>query len=165
MDEKLKVTDKRMFNAEGELRDEFRDAAGEMPVAETGSGPSRAEAQAPVLDQPVAPSGETEAVPEPEPPAVADPESPVFGAAEVGELPKPGVMDLIGMLAQPIPMFLGDAPLPDGGSAENLEVARYHIDLLELLKNKTQGNLGSQEEQLLADLLYRLRMRYVEKVG
>ena len=69
------------------------------------------------------------------------------------------------MLAQPVPMFLGDAPLPDGGSAENLELARYHIDLLELLQTKTKGNLEAQEDKLLADLLYQLRMRYVEKAG
>lgn len=165
MDEKLKVTDKRMFDADGELRDEFREAATDKPAAQTGPSPSPAEARTPVPDEPLAPAGETEAAREPEPPLAADRKQSGFGTPEAAELPKPGVMDLIGMLAQPIPMFLGDAPLPDGGSAENLEVARYHIDLLELLQAKTHGNLASQEEQLLADLLYRLRMRYVEKVG
>ena len=62
-------------------------------------------------------------------------------------------------------IYLGDAKLPDGESAENLDMARLHIDLLEVLKNKTAGNLTAQEHTLLEDLLYQLRLRYVQKRG
>ena len=49
--------------------------------------------------------------------------------------------------------------------AENLEMARLHIDLLEVLRQKTAGNLTAQEAAILEDLIYRLRMRYVQKRG
>jgi hypothetical protein len=40
--------------------------------------------------------------------------------------------------------------------------ARFHIDMLEMLQTKTQGNLTDQEKRLLDSLLFDLRMRYVE---
>ena len=40
--------------------------------------------------------------------------------------------------------------------------ARQTIDTLELLQEKTRGNLDAEEERLLEGLLYELRMRYVE---
>ena len=67
------------------------------------------------------------------------------------------------MLAEPVPIYLGDMELPDGQSAENLEMARLHIDLLEVLGQKTAGNLSAQEKAFLDDLLYRMRVRYVQK--
>jgi hypothetical protein len=82
-----------------------------------------------------------------------------------GVLPDPGFADLVSILAEPIALFLGDAPLPDGKSAENLDLARFHIDLLEILKRKTESNLSQEESAVLDDLLYRLRMRYVQKTG
>ena len=69
------------------------------------------------------------------------------------------------ILAEPIALFLGDVPLPDGESAENLNLARFHIDLLDVLKRKTESNLSQEESTVPDDLLYRLRMRYVQKSG
>jgi hypothetical protein len=69
------------------------------------------------------------------------------------------------MLAEPVPIYLGDARLPDGQVATNLELARLYIDLLEILRQKTAGNLDAQERAFLEDLLYRLRVRYVQKMG
>ena len=69
------------------------------------------------------------------------------------------------VLAQPIAVYLGDAKLPDGETMENLDLARLHIDLLSVLEEKTRGNLTSQESNFLSDLLYQLRLRYVEKRG
>ena len=56
-----------------------------------------------------------------------------------------------------------DMELPNGQSAENLEMARLHIDLLDVLRQKTLGNLSAQENAFLEDLLYRMRVRYVQK--
>ena len=67
------------------------------------------------------------------------------------------------MLAEPVPIYLGDMDLPDGQSAENLEMAGLHIDLLEVLRQKTAGNLSAEEKDFLEDLLYRVRVRYVQK--
>ena len=44
-------------------------------------------------------------------------------------------------------------------------MARLHIDLLDVLRQKTAGNLTAQESAFLEDLLYRLRVRYVQKRG
>jgi len=61
-------------------------------------------------------------------------------------------------------MHLGEAPDPDtGGLAKNLLLARQTIDLIALLEEKTKGNLPGDEERLLAQILFDLRMRYVEQ--
>ena len=44
----------------------------------------------------------------------------------------------------------------------NLVLAQQTIDTLEMLSEKTQGNLGDQEAKLIESLLYELRMRFVE---
>lgn len=59
-------------------------------------------------------------------------------------------------------VHLGDAPSPDGASGNNLVLARQDIDLLGLLQEKTRGNLTGDEERLLDQALYDLRMRYLE---
>jgi len=45
---------------------------------------------------------------------------------------------------------------------KNLALAQQTIDTLEMLSEKTQGNLGSEEAKLIESLLYELRMRFVE---
>lgn len=60
-------------------------------------------------------------------------------------------------------MHLGDAPNPtDGRVEQNLTMARQTIDLLGLLELKTQGNLTGDEERVLEQALYELRLRFVE---
>lgn len=61
-------------------------------------------------------------------------------------------------------MHLGEAPHPDTNKVEaNLPLAKQNIDLLGLLEEKTKGNLTGDEERLLAQVLFDLRMRYVER--
>jgi len=45
----------------------------------------------------------------------------------------------------------------------NLSLAKQNIDLLELMQTKTKGNRSSEEEKLLEQLLFELRLRFVEK--
>ena len=45
---------------------------------------------------------------------------------------------------------------------KNLPAARQQIELLELLEYKTQGNLTPEEKNLLGQVLYELKVRYVE---
>jgi len=47
----------------------------------------------------------------------------------------------------------------------NLAQAKYLIDLLGVLEEKTKGNLSVDEDKLLKDALYQLRMRYLTKSG
>ncbi|MCB1009956.1 MAG: DUF1844 domain-containing protein [Acidobacteria bacterium] len=164
----IKVTDKRMFTPDGRLREEFEAEVSE--AAEATETPEATSSPAPE------PSPRPE--PEPEPDAVpAEDSVPSFADGELGggpslELPgtpsalgAPSFYDLVGALAEPASIYLGDVPLPDGASAENLEAARFHIDLLDLLRKRTAGNLAAQELAVLEDVLYRLRVRYVQKRG
>jgi len=60
-------------------------------------------------------------------------------------------------------MNLGEAAHPETSSVEvNLPLAKQTIDLLGLLEEKTKGNLSGEEEGLLSQVLFDLRMRYVE---
>lgn len=59
---------------------------------------------------------------------------------------------------------LGTMPNPaTKKEEENLNQAKLIIDTLTMLKEKTKGNLGKEEEELLENLLYELRMVYVSK--
>ena len=59
---------------------------------------------------------------------------------------------------------LGDVPDPATGlKTPDLATARYLIDTLSLLTEKTKGNLSPDEENLLGGLLYELQMKFVEK--
>src|SRR6185436_9689176 len=153
-EKQIKVTDKRMFTPEGDLREEYRflteksTAAAELPPAEAAASQAPAAASA----APAPPPAAEEAV---EPPPLDLPETPPgYG---------PTFYDLVSMLAEPIPLYLGDMDLPNGQVVENLEMARLHIDLLDVLRQKTLGNLTAQEAAFLEDLLYRARVRYVQK--
>lgn len=67
-------------------------------------------------------------------------------------------------LAHTTAVHLGDIPDPASGqpSQPNLPAAHQMIDILSLLEQKTRGNLTAEERQLLEQLLYELRLRYVE---
>ena len=60
-------------------------------------------------------------------------------------------------------MHLGEVERPGSGAIEkNLPMAKHSIDILSMLEGKTRGNLSSAEAQLLENLLFDLRLRYVE---
>ena len=60
-------------------------------------------------------------------------------------------------------MSLGLAPNPQTNKTNiNLDVARFNIDLLEMLHNKTKGNLVKEEEDFMKRALADLKMKYVE---
>lgn len=61
-------------------------------------------------------------------------------------------------------MGLGMNPINPTEKAEvNLEIAKQNIDLLELMQIKTKGNRTPDEDRLLENILFELRLRYVEK--
>ena len=157
----IKVTDKRMFTADGELREEYRD------LAEAAAAPAG-------LDE--APAGEPEPAPVRESPIAATPDQPPAGEPESpprlalphlgpGAAGTPQFFDLVAALAEPASLYLGDVTLPDGQVAEDLEMARFHIDLLGVLAEKTVARLNAEEARFLDEVLYRLRLRYVQKRG
>ncbi len=61
--------------------------------------------------------------------------------------------------------MIGLGLTPDPASkqtAKNLEMAKQNIDILELLKNKTKGNLTPEETHMIEALLTEVRLRFVE---
>lgn len=101
--------------------------------------------------------------------AAAPDEAPPGAGGETGAPPLPPVdftsfalslgtsaLYHLGLVANPA------AEDADARSEPNLPVARHTIDTLELLQQKTQGNLSEQEAALLSELLSELRLRFVE---
>ena len=50
-------------------------------------------------------------------------------------------------------------------TVKNLPLAKQTIDLIGMLKEKTKGNLTSDEEKLMENILYDLKLMYVKAVG
>jgi hypothetical protein len=163
-----------MFTPDGALREEYSHLADAPPHADEAAPAPRAEpapppAGAPPQPEPAgrpagagpgtpqAPAAGRPAPPDLEPPDLEPPDPSHPGA--------PGFFDLVAMIAESAAVYLGEARLPDGSSAEDLELARLHVDLLDVLRRKTAGNLTQQESAALDDVLYRLRVRYVQKRG
>ena len=87
------------------------------------------------------------------------------GEGAPAELPGIDFATFILSLAHSALVHMGDAPDPSGASPLNVELARQTIDLLSMLEEKTRGNLSGQEERLLSQWLYDLRVRFVEVAG
>lgn len=67
-------------------------------------------------------------------------------------------------LAMQATIALGDAQNPaDGKKEESLPQAKFLIDTLGMLQEKTKNNLAAEENSMLEGILYELRMRYVQK--
>lgn len=138
---RIKVTDRRMFTADGELRDTFKT---ETPAKEPGTPEPEAKTAAP---EPVAAPAE--------PPArEPEPEEPLDSGATF--------QDLVGLLAQSASVYLAQASQQIENRAEMMEMARMHVDLLTIVQRKSRGNLDAAEEALLENALYQLRMAFVQ---
>lgn len=185
---KIKVHDKRMFTPDGRLREEYsflEDASSEPAhPADTPEAPQRPPQESPE-PEPQRPPDEPRP-PEPQRPPdrpaeperrepdrdPRDPESPQRPPVEIPPDAHPGggpsFLDLVAVLAEPASIYLqrfqeGPADVPETG--QYLELARLHIDLLDVLKTKTAGRLTVQESNVLEDALYQLRMAYVQLRG
>ena len=85
---------------------------------------------------------------------------------ERGPLPQGNFAALISMLATQALFALG--LLHVKGQEErkpDLELAKYNIDMLEILEEKTKGNLTEEEQAVLSTTLSELRMGYVKVAG
>jgi hypothetical protein len=80
------------------------------------------------------------------------------------EIPEPDFLSFITSLALQASIALGNIPNPlTNQKEEDIKQARFLIDTLALLKEKTKGNLSSEEANLLDNLLYELRMQYINR--
>jgi hypothetical protein len=81
-----------------------------------------------------------------------------------GSMPQVDWSTFIISLSSSILTHLGEVPDPETGQTGiNLELARHSINILELLEDKTTGNLTAEEERQLKDILFELRIKYVQK--
>jgi hypothetical protein len=79
------------------------------------------------------------------------------------ELPAIDFLTFVVSMSHSVLLHLGDAPDPATGTREkHLPLARQTIDLLAMLQEKTRGNLSGDEERVLSQAVYDLRMRFVE---
>lgn len=143
-----------MFTPDGKLREDYVEPEESAPAVEPAAAPAAGPPAEAAAGFDLAQGGGSAAA---SAPPLELPGSP----AGLG----PTFLDLVGVLTEPVPFYLGDAALPDGQTMENLDAARLHIDLLDVLRQRTAGNLTAQEQAVLEDLLYRLRVRYVQKRG
>jgi hypothetical protein len=80
------------------------------------------------------------------------------------EMPEPTFADLVGLLSTQAMMFLGLIPNPATQKPETqLSTARYFIDMLSILEDKTAGQLTKEESYILDDALHSLRMTYMQR--
>ena len=81
------------------------------------------------------------------------------------ELPSVNFPTFIISLSTQALMHLGEIDNPVTGQVEkDVAVAKQTIDIIAMLSEKSKGNLDDTEEQLLKEVLYNLRMKYVEAV-
>src|SRR5580658_953874 len=177
----FKVSDKRLFTADGELRSDSVEEQIEPPIAATSAPTMAATATAPagVSEMPaVAPAPLTTA-PEsdiPEPPSVSE-QQVQHDAYKQSSRDLDAQVELSGHSAKELEMSferfmaslymtammqLGLMHEQGGQPGVDLIGARQTIDTLGMIAEKTKGNLTPREQGFLQNCLYELRMAYVE---
>ena len=110
-----------------------------------------------------------------EPEKVEKPEKGAPGAAKAEEepqkdeqptpLPEVNFSSLIFSLSSSALFHLGEAPDPSTGEKKkDLPLAKHTIDIIAMLKEKTQGNLADDEKKFIEIVLSDLQLRYVSAV-
>ncbi len=87
------------------------------------------------------------------------------GPGRAAEFPRVDFSTFVLSLGTSALYHLGVVAHPETGrklDPPELALARNTIDTLEMLEEKTRGNLDAQERELVGGLLYELRMRFVE---
>ncbi len=142
-DKPIRVVDRRMFTSDGQLRPGYEPEEPPAPPKAPEPPPPP-----PAASGPSSPAGET-------------PPSEPAGDRAVSQ----AFMGLVSFLASNVYAALGIDPMT-GERLPRREpaAARQMIDWLGVLEQKTRGNLSFEESDLLAKVLYELRLAYVEAV-
>ena len=156
----FKVTDRRLFNADGSPRDLPPEEKTEPQPART---PETAAAAPAVEEAPPAPEPEVAASSQQEAPPSEDEISP----EEFPDARDPAsFINFLMVLAQNAASSLGMVENPVSRQREvDLDAGKQWIDVLGMLQKKTTGNLTTQEQRMLEGLLADLRMQYVSLVN
>ena len=79
------------------------------------------------------------------------------------ELPEPSFLEIVQYLALQAMQFMGEMPMgPDGERRVLPDQAKHFIDLLDILRERTEGNLSDDEAQICEQLLADLRVRFLQ---
>ena len=139
-DESFRVVDRRLFNAEGELRQEAVDEERREEQRQAGQKASAPASPAAPATQNAAKAPAAEAVP-----------------------PSRSFQMLVDLLARNAALFLGGYTDPSTGRAIlDLEGAREVIDMIEVLREKTRGNLAAEDDRFLVEVLGSLKLSFLE---
>ena len=145
----FKVTDRRLFNADGTPRD--------LPPEEIAETAAAAPASAPEPAKAATSSNEQEVEAPPQPSEELDDDEELEGAQDPASF-----VNFLMSIASNAASALGMMEHPVTHQREvDLELGKHWIDVLGMLQKKTQGNLTKQEQQLVEGLLSDLRMQYV----
>jgi hypothetical protein len=162
----FKVRDRRLFNPDGTPREIEREettpeatpdlsATVTPPAADTQTPPPPAD----VRGQAGGRAAMRDEATEPAPPRRGDAGQPQQAGAEADPTP---FANLVMFIASPAAAAMGMTEHPGMPPGEvDLPLARHCVDLLATIREKTRGNLGAQEEQILESILAELRMQYV----
>ena len=85
--------------------------------------------------------------------------------ARRGSLPPGNFAALISMLVTQALFALGALEVEGKKKEPDLELAKYNIDMLEALQERTKGNLTEEEKRVLENTLNEVRMAYVKMAG
>jgi len=166
----FKVSDKRLFTSEGELRSDSPEERAAPPVASAATATAVAE---PSNSRPVSPAPESDI---PEPPTASEQQA-QHDAYKQSSRDLDTRVELSGHSAQELKMSferfmaslymtammqLGLMHEQSGQPGVDLIGARQTIDTLGMIAEKTKGNLTPKEQGFLQNCLYELRMAYVE---
>ncbi|MFC1493976.1 DUF1844 domain-containing protein, partial [Thermodesulfobacteriota bacterium] len=81
-------------------------------------------------------------------------------------LPEVNFSSLIFSLSSSALLHLGEIDDPQTGEKhEDLPMAKHSIDIISMLKDKTEGNLDDEEQKFIDSILTDLRLRYVKSVN
>ncbi len=58
--------------------------------------------------------------------------------------------------------YMGESPDSNTKGEINLDIAKHTIDTISMLENKTEGNLQKEEIELIEDILYKLRTKFIK---
>ncbi|MGA8809969.1 MAG: DUF1844 domain-containing protein [Thermoanaerobaculia bacterium] len=150
----IKVTDRRIFTSEGEIREEFREEikAGDPFAAKPAAPPP------PIKEAPA----ERRQTPNPEPPASGERRN--KSIADKAQNPGTPFADFVEPLIAQAYVSLGMLRDPYGQKPKiDVAAARQMIEMITMLKDKTAGNLTPDEDDFLSTHLGELKLAFVQR--
>ena len=162
----FKVTDRRLFNADGSPRDLPPEEKPE-PKPEPVAVPVETAASGAASEAATGESATPETEPTPPPVEVTEELEDDFTPEELAEARDPaGFISFIMSIASNAASALGMMEHPVTHSREvDVELGKHWIDILGMLQKKTAGNLAPKEKQMLDGLLSDLRMQYISLIN